>query len=627
VELTTFERMADTLPIGVEILELLSADEMDFRLVYTNEARSRISGFDMKQFEGQNTRTIYAPAYEGAANFPRFLLEAYQSRGKVDMGAQTYVDEKLGARVYEASCTWLEGAYVALYLKEAKEVEALDQQWSIERQMLEHGEKVGKFCTWIVKEQTGETQFTKAYLDIHHFQKEEVTAENATAKCIARIHPDDQDKMRIFRETEHKTLPVSVSYRYLTKNGVYIWLEDTLSQRLPNGRMMGTTQDITSIKKKEIQLEKALHFQEKIMATSPEIIYVYDVWEQRNIFSNKSIFDQLGYSQTELAEMGDQLLLKLTHPDDLEKVITHYQTTVKNLSSGETISLLARYLYKGSGQVLWFESTESIFETDETGQVMKIIGISRNVTREKQAEQDVAETNKELEQFVYSVSHDLRAPTRHINGYANMIYEAERTRLSEKAQERLGRVIQSSERLGEMTDQLLAYSRTRNIEPDKEEVDVHGLVQGLILSFSEVHSDREIQWDLQQLPPCHADHKLLMQVWENLISNALKYSSKKPFSRIIIRAEEEECELIYSVHDNGVGFDNRHTNKLFTVFQRLHRHSEFPGYGIGLASVARSLKLHEGRIWASSTLGEGASFFFSLPKQLPYEQSEKNHTR
>jgi PAS domain S-box-containing protein len=230
--------------------------------------------------------------------------------------------------------------------------------------------------------------------------------------------------------------------------------------------------------------------------------------------------------------------------------------------------------------------------------------------RERTAELEAA--NKELGSFSYSVSHDLRAPLRAIDGYARMLEEDYAARLDGEAARLLGVVRTSAKRMGQLIDDLLAFSRLGRQEPLKQRVDMTRIARDV---GDELRGARERSMDFSQLPPAKADPALMRQVWLNLIGNALKYSAKQPDARIEVGGREETQENVYWVRDNGAGFDMRYAEKLFGVFQRLHRTEEFEGTGVGLAIVQRIVARHGGRVWAEGKPGEGACFYFSLPKE------------
>ncbi|TMH74316.1 MAG: GAF domain-containing protein [Betaproteobacteria bacterium] len=227
-------------------------------------------------------------------------------------------------------------------------------------------------------------------------------------------------------------------------------------------------------------------------------------------------------------------------------------------------------------------------------------------------EAKVHERTAELESFSYSVSHDLRAPLRAIDGYARMLEEDYAGRLDAEAQRLIGVVRANARRMGQLIDDLLAFSRLSRQQPARARLDMSALACEV---GHDLRGNRPATIEVAPLPPAQADAALLRQVWTNLIGNALKYSAKKAEARVDIGAREDAGETVYWVRDNGAGFDMRYAQKLFGVFQRLHRADEFEGTGVGLAIVQRIVARHGGRVWAEGEPGAGACFYFSLPKE------------
>jgi signal transduction histidine kinase len=223
------------------------------------------------------------------------------------------------------------------------------------------------------------------------------------------------------------------------------------------------------------------------------------------------------------------------------------------------------------------------------------------------------EANQELESFSYSVSHDLRAPLRHIQGYVEMLQTASDGQLSGKAQRYLKIIAEASSEMGYLIDDLLAFSRMGRAEMMESRVHLDELVQDTIMGLEMATTGRNIVWQTAPLAPVAGDRSLLKQVLANLVGNALKYSRMRDPAVIEIGcAGEEEGRVILFVRDNGAGFDMQYADKLFGVFQRLHRAEEFEGTGIGLATVRRIVTRHGGRVWAEAAVNEGATFYFTL---------------
>ena len=224
--------------------------------------------------------------------------------------------------------------------------------------------------------------------------------------------------------------------------------------------------------------------------------------------------------------------------------------------------------------------------------------------------------NKELEAFSYSVSHDLRAPLRHIIGFVELLQQDAVPPLSEKSLQHLTTISQSAKRMGELIDDLLAFSRVGRTAMEKTDVNLNELVRETVADFQAELKDRKIVWKIQLLPSVRADRALLRMVLVNLISNAVKFTGKRAEATIEIGcAPNGNSETVIFIRDNGAGFDPQYADKLFGVFQRLHSEAEFEGTGIGLANVQRIILRHGGRVWAEGAVDAGATFYFSIPKQ------------
>jgi signal transduction histidine kinase len=222
-------------------------------------------------------------------------------------------------------------------------------------------------------------------------------------------------------------------------------------------------------------------------------------------------------------------------------------------------------------------------------------------------------SNRELEGFSYSISHDLRAPLRAIDGFSQLLLTRYAGALDAEASRLLGVVRENSQRMGMLIDDLLAFSRVGRKPIETGVLDMPELVGECIAEVLRGHPQRP-HIVVGPLPNCRGDRTLVRQVWTNLIGNAVKYSGGNPRAQVEITGREEGPESIYSVRDNGVGFDMQYYHKLFGVFQRLHRVEEFPGTGVGLAIAMRAVTKHGGRLWADAAPGRGATFLFSLPR-------------
>lgn len=244
--------------------------------------------------------------------------------------------------------------------------------------------------------------------------------------------------------------------------------------------------------------------------------------------------------------------------------------------------------------------------------------VSDNTDRKK-AEIKIKMLNQELEAFTYSVSHDLRAPLRSIAGYTQILKEDYASKMGEEGMRIAQIIIANARRMGQLIDDLLDFSRLSRKELSHVHVNMTELVQTILDELGAAEDNRQLSVNLQELKSASVDVSMIRQVWINLISNALKYSRNREITKIEISSFEKDGQICYSINDNGAGFDMQYADKLFGVFQRLHKMNEFEGTGVGLALVKTIIKRHGGYVWAEGRIGEGATFYFSLPNEEKME--------
>ncbi len=255
-------------------------------------------------------------------------------------------------------------------------------------------------------------------------------------------------------------------------------------------------------------------------------------------------------------------------------------------------------------------NTELAFQNSEKERRAAEMVIANEELATRTAE--LVAANKELESFSYSVSHDMRAPLRAIHGYSRMLKEDCETSLSQESHRLINNIITNTIKMGRLIDELLTFSRLGRKELVVVSIPMHQMVVNHCKEISQENPDRSIDFRIDKLLPGHGDSAALKQVWINLISNAVKYSGGTKTAIIKISSKVQGDEIIYSIQDNGAGFDMRYADKLFGVFQRLHTEEEFEGTGVGLAIVHRIVSKHGGRVWADGKVGEGSTFYFTL---------------
>jgi light-regulated signal transduction histidine kinase (bacteriophytochrome) len=242
--------------------------------------------------------------------------------------------------------------------------------------------------------------------------------------------------------------------------------------------------------------------------------------------------------------------------------------------------------------------------------------------RLSETSQQLKKANQELESFTYSVSHDLRAPLRAINGFTQILMDEYQTQLSEEPARYLTKVRQNAKQMDNLIQDLLALSRLGRKAIRKQELDLEEMTATILKEFEERIQARQVSLSVGDLPTCQADRRLMKQVLTNLINNALKFTREESHPTIEIRGETTEDEIIYSIQDNGIGFDMKYADKLFNAFQRLHDPVEYEGTGIGLAIVKRIINRHGGRVWAEASVNQGATFYFTVPIDKKYQAEE-----
>jgi light-regulated signal transduction histidine kinase (bacteriophytochrome) len=266
---------------------------------------------------------------------------------------------------------------------------------------------------------------------------------------------------------------------------------------------------------------------------------------------------------------------------------------------------------------------------DEHARPVAILETSNDITERKRREQEIQglnvelakrsseleAINKELEAFAYSVSHDLRAPLRHIAGFTELLQKKVSSVVDEKSKRYITMILDSAKRMGNLIDDLLAFSRIGRAETQKTLVSLTQLIREVLAEVRQDTEGRNITWKVGALPALYGDRSMLRLALVNLVSNAIKFTHTRPLAEIEIGcADGNTDDVVVFVKDNGVGFDMKYVHKLFGVFQRLHQSDEFEGTGIGLATVQRIIHRHGGKVWAEGVVDGGATFYFSAPK-------------
>ncbi len=387
-------------------------------------------------------------------------------------------------------------------------------------------------------------------------------------------------------------------------------------------RLLAVARDVTEVKRGESDLREANRFLDSLVENLPVMIAVKDADSLLFVRQNRAFEHAFGYSREEIIGKSAR---DLFGPEEADFIIAKDREA---LEQDRLVDIPEQPVHTRHLGLRIFHTMKMPIGGQD-GRPRFLLAIWTDITERKLAEQAIHELNaalqakaaqlttinEELESFSYSVSHDLRAPLRAIDGFALMIEEDYSERLDAEGRRFLSVIRDNSKRMGELIDGLLAFSRLGRLPVVTHEINVESLVREVAQEALDVHG-AAARIEVGSLPPAQGDRVLLRQVWANLISNAVKYSSKRAQPRIEVIGQQNASENLYSIRDNGVGFNMDYVDKLFGVFQRLHRPGEFSGTGVGLAIVHRIVSRHGGRVWAEGKVNEGAVFSFALPKRV-----------
>jgi len=441
---------------------------------------------------------------------------------------------------------------------------------------------------------------------------------------LDRIHPEDIPRaQQVIARAAESGQDFDLEYRLLLPGGsvkhIHI-VAHAVGGDSGNIEFVGAAMDVTERKRSE---EASLQLAAIVESSSDAIIGktldgIVTSW-------NKGAEQIFGYAAAEVVGKSVAMLIPTDRLDEEPRII-------ERLRDGERIEHFETVRRRKDGQDIHVSLNISPIK-DAMGKTIGVSKIARDITERKRAEEEIRKLNAELEQrviertaqlvainkeleaFTYSVSHDLRAPVRHIAGFTVLLQKHSEGVLDDTSRDHISMILDSARRMGALVDDLLAYSRIGRAETRETTVHLEQLIKSVVGEITPDTQGRNIVWRIGALPICRGDPSMLRLVFANLVSNAVKFTRTRAQARIEIDSMNgKPDEVVVFVKDNGVGFNMKYKNKLFGVFQRLHSQEAFEGTGIGLATVQRIVHRHGGRVWAEGSIENGATFYVALPK-------------
>jgi len=442
---------------------------------------------------------------------------------------------------------------------------------------------------------------------------------------ISRIHPDNRDLVLKKYETIYQKGSVVIEYLWQCADGSYRWfINQAVLLRDEQGdpkEIIGTWRDITDRKQAEAELRESKEELQTIYEGMVDGVLIADTDTKKFVHANTAICRMLGYSETELLSMS----VNDIHPKDS---LSYVSDIFKEQAEGKIDFAHSLPCLRKEGTIFYADvGTRLITYKGHSC----LVGFFHDITERKQTEEKIRKfneeleerviqrttqleaANKELESFSYSVSHDLRAPLRAIDGFSRILFEDYVEKFDDEGKRLVNIIRGNTKKMSNLIDDLLALSRIGRKDIGHADIEMDKLVKAVFDEIKATTPEKKIQFNVKPLPSARGDAGMIHQVFVNLLTNAIKFTRLKETPIIEVGGYVEDSENVYYVKDNGVGFDMRYKDKLFGAFQRLHDGETFEGTGIGLAIVQRIISRHYGRLWAEGKVDEGATFYFTLP--------------
>jgi PAS domain S-box-containing protein len=589
-----------------------------------NPAMVRMLGFDT--FEQLAQRNLQEEGYD--PDYPRSkFLESIERDGRI-IGLESAWKQKNGKTlIVRESANAVRDANGRILYYDGT-VEDITDRKKTEEALRESEERFSKsFKTspisfMIANMEDGRIiEINDAFTSISGFSREEAIG-NTTLNMKIWVHEEDRKRMIVSLRNGKAILHKETMLRSKEGKVAIVLLSAQIIKLANRNCIISSIEDIT--KRKEVEDE--LRIQSEIMSHMAEAVYLVRMEDGIIVYTNSKFEELFGYGPGDMTGKHVSIVNAPTEKSPEQTAIEIMsQLDKKGFWTGEVLNI------KKDGTVFWSHANVAIFNHSKYGKVL--VSVQEDITDRKNAEFQIKKlneelevrviqrtelleaANKELEAFSYSVSHDLRAPLRSVHGFTKILLEDYEASLDEEGKRICGIISTSATQMGELIDDLLSFSRIGRSSVNPSEIDMKKMAKVVFEGMTSPAERKRIKLKIGKLSGAFGDVTLFGQVWTNLISNAIKYTSKNDVSEINIGSKVDGKLITYFIKDNGVGFDMQYGHKLFGVFQRLHSEAEFEGNGVGLAIVQRIILKHGGKVWAEGEVGKGATFYFSLPVQ------------
>ena len=618
-----FRELFDNMDNGVAVYEAVNEGQ-DFIFLDFNKKAEQIEKVDKKNLLGKAVTEVF-PGVKEFGIFDVFK-KVWQTGNPEHFPTSFYKDDRIVGWRENYIYKLPSGEIVAIY-NDKTEQKRLEQDLEFNQELLNETARMAKVGGWEHDFITRKAIWTKELY--HIIGLEEGTEPPGMDEHLNYYPPEEREILQhAFEMSIKNKKPFDLELRVNTAKGQQIWARAIGYPVFINEQCVkfkGTFQDITDQKMAEFALIESEAKYRRLTENAQDMIYRMSLVTGEYEYISPASTEMCGYTPQEFYQ-SSMLIQKFIHPDWRD----YFKKEWEKLLRGEISPIYEYQIIHKSGMEKWFYQ-RNVLVRDEQGKPIAIEGIVTDITERKIVEKRIhdlndelekrveertdqlKEANKELEAFTYSVSHDLRAPLRAIDGFSKIIEEEYSKILDSEGKRLFGIIRSNTKKMDHLITDLLHLSRVSRGELTFSNIDMAQMAESIFKEISSEQVKNQFTFNVASLPVIQADSRLVKQVWLNLLDNAIKYTLPAPEKVITVNGYCDNGMNVFSVSDTGVGFDDLYIHKLFGVFQRLHKEQEFPGTGVGLAIVERIIQRHNGKVWAESKKNKGSTFYFSIP--------------